>query len=219
MASTKLVALWPYWMTENQFRSHFSLFQINTHIFFFSQNDPRWPFWMTENHFRSHFFPFQINTQLFFKFTKWPPILDDRKSLSIAFLAISDQYATFFGFKFLFQNGRRRPYWKFDLGHFGWPKITFNRISRHFRSIKTQYKPYYISPLSILTSIQIMPNNMVISPSPRQYKHKLLSFNEYCVTNLAFVYLIFSSASWKAAELVRRPWSVVRPSVANKLFT
>ena len=54
------------------------------------------PFWMTENHFRSHFWPFQINTQLFF-FTKWLPaaILDDRKSLLIAFLAISDQYATF----------------------------------------------------------------------------------------------------------------------------
>ena len=33
-------------------------------------------------------------------FTKWPlaAILDDRKSLSIAFLAISDQYATFFFF-------------------------------------------------------------------------------------------------------------------------
>ena len=57
-------------------------------------------FWRIENHFRSHFSPFQINTQLFFffnLFTKWPPaaILDDRKSLSIAFLAISDQYATF----------------------------------------------------------------------------------------------------------------------------
>ena len=56
---------------------------------------------MTENHFRSHFSPFQINAQLllFWKFfTKWPSaaILDDRKSLSIAFLAISDKYATFF---------------------------------------------------------------------------------------------------------------------------
>ena len=53
---------------------------------------------MTENHFRLHFSPFQINTQLFFFwffFTKWPlaAILDDRKSLSIAFLAILDQYA------------------------------------------------------------------------------------------------------------------------------
>ena len=55
------------------------------------------PFWMTENLFRSHFSPFQINTQLLFLLTKWLPaaILVDRKSLSIAFLAISDQYATF----------------------------------------------------------------------------------------------------------------------------
>ena len=43
-------------------------------------------------------------------FTKWPlaAILDDRKSLSIAFLAISDQYATFI---FFFQNGRQQPFW------------------------------------------------------------------------------------------------------------
>ena len=55
---------------------------------------------MTENHFRSHFSPFQINTQLLIFFTKWllAAILDDRKSLLIAFLAISDQYATFFIF-------------------------------------------------------------------------------------------------------------------------
>ena len=46
---------------------------------------------------------------------------DDRKSLSIAFLDISDQYATFFFTK---------------CGHFGLPKITFDRISRHFRSIR-----------------------------------------------------------------------------------
>ena len=72
---------------------------------------------MTENHFRMHFSPFQINTQLFFLeiyFTKWLPvaILDDRKALLIAFLAISDQYATFFYFFF------------FNLatsGHFGSP--------------------------------------------------------------------------------------------------
>ena len=83
----------PFWMTENHFRSPF---QINMQLFyfwdFFSQYDRRRPFWMTEYHFRSHFSPFQINTQLFFDifFTKWPPatILDDRKSLSIPFLAI-----------------------------------------------------------------------------------------------------------------------------------
>ena len=61
---------------------------------------------MTKNHFRSHFSPFQINTQLWFFlifFTKWLPaaILDDRNSLSIAFLAILDQYATFFFTKWL----------------------------------------------------------------------------------------------------------------------
>ena len=51
-------------------------------------------------------------------FTKWLPaaILDDRKLLSIAFLAILDQYTTFF----------------FGFYH----KITFDRISRHFRSIR-----------------------------------------------------------------------------------
>ena len=50
---------------------------------------------MTVNHFLSHVSPFQINRQFFF--TKWLPaiILDDRKSILIAFLAISDQYATF----------------------------------------------------------------------------------------------------------------------------
>ena len=57
---------------------------------------------MSENHFRSHFLPLQIDTELMFlKFlTKWPPaaILDVRNSLSIAFLAISDRYRTFFFF-------------------------------------------------------------------------------------------------------------------------
>ena len=56
------------------------------------------PFWMIKNHFLLHLSPFQINTQLLYLITKWLPvaILDDRKSLSITLLAISDQYATFF---------------------------------------------------------------------------------------------------------------------------
>ena len=45
-------------------------------------------------------------------------ILEVRKSLSISFLATSDRYGTFF-------SG----------GHFGCPKITFDRISGHFRLI------------------------------------------------------------------------------------
>ena len=48
-------------------------------------------------------------------------ILDVRNSLSIAFLAILDQYATLF------------------FGNFGFPKFTFDRISSHFRSIQSFY--------------------------------------------------------------------------------
>ena len=45
--------------------------------------------------------------------TKWLPaaILDVRITLSIAFLAISDRYATFFVVWNFWQNGRRRPFW------------------------------------------------------------------------------------------------------------
>ena len=52
-------------------------------------------------------------------------ILDVRKSLSMAFLAISDPYGTFFLIFDKMATG----------GHFGCPKITFDRISGHFRSI------------------------------------------------------------------------------------
>ena len=88
-----------------------------------------------------------------------PPILDDRKWISIALLAISEQYATLI---FSSQNGCRRPFWMtenhfrshlwpFQIntqlffhkmaagGHFGWLKITFDRISRRFRSIRNFY--------------------------------------------------------------------------------
>ena len=86
-------------------------------------------------------------------------ILADWKSLFIAFLNISDQYATFLFFEFYLQNGHWRPFWMtenhfrshfspFQIntqllfffhkmaagGHFGWPKITFDLITRHFRS-------------------------------------------------------------------------------------
>ena len=153
----------PFWMTENHFRSHFSPFQINMQLLLFlicSQNGCRRPFWMTENHFRcisrhyrsihnfyvldffhkmpasghfgwpkitfdriSHHFRSICN----FFFTKWLPaaILDDRKALLIAFLAISDQYATFILFHKMAASG-----------YFGWQRISFGRISRHFRSIR-----------------------------------------------------------------------------------
>ena len=105
---------------------------------------------MSENHFRSHLH-------------KWSPalILDVRNSLLIAFLAISDRYATLQIFwKFLtkwlpsaildVQNSlsmaflaisdqyRKKNYFVYKMSgaaHFGFPKFTFDRISGHFRSI------------------------------------------------------------------------------------
>ena len=122
---------WPFWMSENHFRSHFYPFHIDTQLYFF------WKF-----------------------FTKWltSAILDVWNSLSIAFLAISDRYATFFFWNF-WQNGCWRPFWMSEIhfrshfgclkitldrisghfkliGHFGCPKFTFDGISGHFRSIR-----------------------------------------------------------------------------------
>ena len=89
-------------------------------------------FWMSKTHFRWHFWSFQINTKLFFQniFTKWPlaPILDVRNSLLIAFLAISDRYATLICLEIFDKMAA--------VGHFGCPKFTFDRISGHFRSIR-----------------------------------------------------------------------------------
>ena len=67
----------------------------NFFLFFEIFDKCRWPFWMYENHIRLHFWPFQIDTEL-------AAILDVRNSFSVAFLAISDQYKTFFiSLKFL----------------------------------------------------------------------------------------------------------------------
>ena len=81
--------------------------------------------------FGSHFWPFYNNQYLLFSFffvQKWlpVPILDVRKSISISFLSISHRYATLIFLKFLTMA---------DVGHFGCPNFTFNRISGHFRSI------------------------------------------------------------------------------------
>ena len=116
---------------------------------------------MSKNHFVLHFLPFQINTTIFIfvKFflqngCRWP------FSLSVAFLAISDQYATLF-FKFtkwlssailyvrnslwisflaILDQYRFFIFLKYfykmaAVGHFGCSKITFDLISGHFRSI------------------------------------------------------------------------------------
>ena len=108
----------PFWISGH-FRSITNFF-LNVW-----QNGRCRPFWMSDIHFRSHFCSFQIDTELFFS----AAILDVRKSLSIAFLAISDRsailgvrnsfldisdrygYFYIFGF-FLWQNGRQNG------GHF-----------------------------------------------------------------------------------------------------
>ena len=106
----------PFWMTENHFRSHFSSFQIKTQllfIYFFSQNGCRRPFWMNDNNFifiKTFFFKMAAGG--LFGSPIWA-ILDNRISLSIAFLAISDQYTTLFLKKN--SNERRRPIWNSDL--------------------------------------------------------------------------------------------------------
>ena len=157
----------PFWMTENHFRSHFSLFQINTQLFFFHKMAAGGHFGWPKIIFNQHYSPFQITTQLiWFFFHKmatgghfgWPKITFDR--ISRYFRLIRN----FFFLIFFSQNGCRRPFWMtenhfwsyfspFQIntqlfnffhklaagGHFGWPKITFDRISRHFRSIRNFY--------------------------------------------------------------------------------
>ena len=73
---------------------------------------------MSKNHFVSHFLPFQINTTIFIFVGKYllAATLYVRKSLSVAFLPISDQYKTFF---YQMATGAH-----------------FDRISGHFRSIR-----------------------------------------------------------------------------------
>ena len=83
---------------------------------------------MCKNHF--HFRSIPQFLFLWFVFTKWPPapILDVRNSLLIAFLAISDRYASLIFFEIFDKMAA--------VGHFGCPKFTFDRIPGHFRSIR-----------------------------------------------------------------------------------
>ena len=82
---------------------------------------------ITFDHISGHF----RSIQHFFKFfcIKWPPapILDVRNSLSNAFMAISDRYATSMCFGFFYIMAA--------VGHFEFPKFSYDRISVHFRSI------------------------------------------------------------------------------------
>ena len=76
-------------------------------------------------------------------FTKWLPvaILDVQNSLSMAFLAISDQYEIIFFIEIFYKMAAG--------AHYGCPKFTFDRISNHFRSIRNFFlrRPYWMSEI------------------------------------------------------------------------
>ena len=111
---------------------------------------PPTPFWMTENEFLAISDQYTTFYLFYFFFTKWLPaaILDDRKSLSITFR----HFRSILNF-WMTENHLRSHFSPFQIntqpllifyfvhkmaagGHFGCPKITFDRISRHFRSIR-----------------------------------------------------------------------------------
>ena len=89
---------------------------------------PRLTFDHISGHFRS--------IRIFFFFYK----MAVRNSLFIAFLAISDRCTSIF---FKKQN---------DVGHFGCPKLTFDHISGHFRSIRNFFYFFFTKwlPAAIL---------------------------------------------------------------------
>ena len=101
-------------------------------VFFCSQNGCRRPFWMTENHFRSHFSPFQINMKLFLF---W--FFFSQNGCRRAFWMTENHFWSHFS---PFQINMQLFFHKMAASdHFGWPKITFDRISRDFRSIRNFY--------------------------------------------------------------------------------
>ena len=96
-------------------------------FFKFLQNGCRWPFWLSENHFRSHFYPFHIDTQLFDKMAD----VGHFGCPNFTFDRISGHFRSIRNFIF-FEIFDKIS----DVGHFGCPKFTFDRISGHFRSIQ-----------------------------------------------------------------------------------
>ena len=140
----------PFWMCEFNFRSHFWPFSdryatLFFFEFFYKMADVghfgclNFTFDRISGHFRS------IRNLIFFWnfLTKWLTlaILDVQNqfrsiSLSIAFLAISDRYATLFFFENCWQNDWRWPFWM--------SKFTFDLISIHFTSICWR-RPFWMS--------------------------------------------------------------------------
>ena len=116
---------------------------------------------------KNHFLPFQINTIIYIFvnfFTKWLPvaILDVQNSLSMAFLAISDQHKTFLNFvtkwpaaPILDVGSFFGTFFFVDIfdkmaavGHFGCLTFTFDGISGHFTEFYFFWKSYTIDCIS-----------------------------------------------------------------------
>ena len=107
------VSAWPLWCPPPPHfgRPKMNLYRISRHLReirnfdFFSQNGCRPPFWMTDR-ISGHFTSIR-NFYFFSQNGCQQPFWMTEKSLSIAFLAISHQYATFF----LSQNDCQQPFW------------------------------------------------------------------------------------------------------------
>ena len=117
-----------------------------------------------------------------FFFTKWLPaaILDDRKSLSIKFLAISDQYETSFFHKMAAG------------GHFGWPNITFDRITRHFRSIRNFFFWFFFSkwPPAAILEVRFGPFWMIEN-------HFRSHFSPFQINTQLCFWFFFQNGRWR----------------------
>ena len=87
--------------------------------------------------------------------------MDDRKSLSISFLIISDQYATFFS-----QNGCRRPFW-----------MTEN----HFRS---HFSPFQINTQLLFLFTKWLP--AAILDDRKSHLIAFLAISDQCTTLIFF---------------------------------
>ena len=141
-------------ITFDRISRHFRSIRSFDFFGFFSQNGCRRSFWMTKNHLRSYFSPLQsIRNFHFFDFVHKMAAGGHFGLQKITFDSISRHFISIRNF-FSSQNGCRRAFWMAEnhfrshfspffwffsqngcRGHFGWPKITFDRIS----SISDQY--------------------------------------------------------------------------------
>ena len=125
----------------------------------------------------------------------WPKMNFDR---------ISRHFRSIRNFKLFSQNGCRRPFWMtenhfrshfspFQIngnclylvhkmapgGHFGWPKITFDRIVRHFRSIRNFFF-HKMAAASWLQSVWMTENHFRSHFSPFQINTQLFYLQNGC---------------------------------------